>query len=315
MSLWTSSSILLRETFFQGYIVNDEPLRIGSGREPPLGSLTDLAVLRIKYEGRDIPYIPGSSLKGIFRSSAIMLTRSNGLKACSGLSKDTCTDVEKVVEGSSEMKLGDVIEHYIRIGESATAMKKFYEKACLICKIFGSPHYLSKVYFSDAYPIGDNGELLPFSLNTRTGIAIDRKTGAVYGGALYTVEFVEPNTKFKFMIYARNLPNYALGLLSTIINMMNRGEVKIGGFKTRGFGTVHIEELSFKSREYPRAEETRLSPLDIGEDKDVDLTGIVKLENNWFIASGENAWKVLKKLEDLWYEFSKSSSSKKSTSR
>ncbi|MEN2974892.1 MAG: CRISPR-associated RAMP protein Csx7 [Candidatus Caldarchaeales archaeon] len=313
MNFWTSSSILLRETVFQGYIVNVEPLRIGSGKEPPLGSLTDLAVLRIKYGEKDIPYIPGSSLKGVFRSSAIMLARSIGLKACSGLSKDVCTEVEKVVEGASEMKLGDVVEHYIRIGEPANAMKKFYEKACLICKIFGSPHYLSKVYFSDAYPIGDNGELLPFSLNTRTGTAIDRKTGAVYGGALYTVEFVEPNTKFKFMIYARNLPNYALGLLSSIINMINRGEVKIGGFKTRGFGTVHIEELLFKSREYPRTEETKLVSLDLGEDKEIDLTGIVKLENNWLIAREENAWKVLKMLEDLWYEFGKSSSGKKST--
>lgn len=308
MSLWTSSSKLLRETFIQGYITNIEPLRIGSGREPPLGSLTDLAVLRIRYKGRDIPYIPGSSIKGVFRSSAIMLARSMGLRTCSGLSRDACTDTEKVVEGGSEMKLGDVLELYMRIGDTATAMKKFYEKACIVCKIFGSPYYQSKVYFSDAYPVGEDGEVLPFTINTRTGIAIDRRTGAVYGGALYTVEFVEPNAKFKFTVSARNLPNYALGLLSAIISMINSGEVKIGGFKTRGFGSVRIDKLFFKSRDYPKTEAVKLSSLDLEKDREVDLDGIARMEDGWIIAEEENAWKVLRKLEDLWYEFGKSSS-------
>lgn len=312
-TFWTSSSILLRETIFKGYIRNIEPLRIGSGREPPLGSLADLAVLRIDYKGGSIPYIPGSSLKGVFRSSATMLARSIGLNACSGLSKDVCTEIEKVVEDISEIKLGDAIEYNIRAGKTTEAMKKFYERACLICKIFGSPYYLSKVYFSDAYPIGDYGEILPFSLNTRTGIAIDRKTGTVYGGALYTVEFVEPDVRFKFMIHARNLPNYALGLLSTIILMINNGEIKIGGFKTRGFGAVNIESLVFKSRDYPRTEGLRLVSLDRDKDREVDLSGVARLEDNWLIAEEENAWKVLRMLEGLWYEFGKSSGCKKST--
>lgn len=313
MSLWTFSSVLLRETIFQGYIRNIEPLRIGSGRDPPLGSLTDLALLRIDYKGRSIPYIPGSSLKGVFRSTAIMLVRSFGLKACSGLSKDVCTNIEETIEGASIKKLEEIIQHYSRIGDSATAMKKFYEKACLICKIFGSPHYLSKVYFSDAYPIGDDGELLPFNINTRTGIAIDRKTGAVYGGALYTVEFIEPDTRFKFSIHTRNLPNYALGLLGAIIKMIDRGEVKIGGFKTRGFGAVRIEKLIFKSREHPRTEEAKLRSLEPDKDREIDLNGLADLEDNWVTAREQNAWKVLEKLEDLWYEFGKSSSNKRTS--
>ncbi|MCF8884518.1 MAG: CRISPR-associated RAMP protein Csx7 [Aigarchaeota archaeon] len=313
MSFWTSSSILLRETVFEGYIRNIEPLCIGSGKEPPLGSLADRVVLRIDYRGRSIPYIPGSSLKGVFRSSATMLARSIGLKACSGLSKDVCTEIEKVVKGTSEMKLGDLIEYYIRVGETKTAMEKFYENACLICKIFGSPYYSSKVYFSDAYPIGADGEILPFSLNTRTGIAIDRRTGAVHGGALYTVEFVEPDARFKFMLHAKNLPNYALGLLSTIIIMINHGEVKIGGFKTRGFGAVKIENLIFKSRDHPRTEGLKLTSLDREKDREVDLSGVARLEDNWLIAEEENAWEVLRKLEGIWYEFGKSSSCKKST--
>jgi len=53
MVFWTSSSILLREMLIRGYITNIEPLRIGVGKEAPLGSLVDLAVLRINYGGEN----------------------------------------------------------------------------------------------------------------------------------------------------------------------------------------------------------------------------------------------------------------------
>ena len=85
---WTSSSIILREAIFRGYIENISPLRIGVGKEPPLGSKVDLAVIRIKYGEYDIPYIPGSSLKGLFRNHAGRIVSSFGLNVCSGLSKE-----------------------------------------------------------------------------------------------------------------------------------------------------------------------------------------------------------------------------------
>jgi CRISPR-associated RAMP protein (TIGR02581 family) len=304
MVFWTSSSILLRETLIQGYITNIEPLRIGVGKEAPLESLVDLAVLRINYRGRTIPVIPGSSLKGTFRSTATAILRSLQLKACSGLSKETCMDAE-IPDHPYQRSLGEAIESRLRIGKTSEAMELFYKNACLLCKIFGAPSYSSKITFSDAYPLGEDGEVLPFSFNTRTGIAIDRNSGAVLRGALYTVEFIEPGAKFRFLMTSRNLPNYALGLVSTIIRMMNSGEVKIGGFKTRGFGAVKIDKLSFKVKDYPRSEEAVLKPLD-DRDQRVELTGLVRMEDGWLAAEDEDAWVILKKLEDAWYAYAKS---------
>jgi len=303
MVFWTSSSILLREALIQGYITNVEPLRIGAGKEAPLESLVDLAVLRISYGGRTIPVIPGSSLKGTFRSTATAILRSLQLKACSGLSKETCMDA--AIPGHPyERSLREEIESLLKMNKASEAMELFYRNACLICKIFGAPSYSSKIIFSDAYPLDENGEILPFSFNTRTGIAIDRKSGAVFKGALYTVEFIEPGAKFRFLITSRNLPNYALGLVGMIIRMMNSGEVKIGGFKTRGFGAVRIDKLSLRVKDYPRSEEAVLKPLD-DKDQRIDLTGLIGMKDGWLVAENENAWAVLEKLEGVWYAYAK----------
>lgn len=299
---WVSHSIMLRETVIDGYIVNVEPLRIGAGREPPLEALTDLAVLRVRYGGIDLPYIPGSSLKGVFRSYATLLARHSGLKACTGLPKETCGDLEKV----DDKKLNDYIDHLMRSGRSEDALKTFYEKACLMCKIFGSARYMSKASFSDAYPIDENGNVIEVKIGVRTGIAIDRRTGAVQPGALYRVEFVEPGAKFKFSMRCRNLPNYALGLLSLVLRRINEGLVKVGGFKSRGFGAIKVESLRFKSRDFVKEQSLVMAVLEPESDPEVDLSEIAKIENGWIVAEEDGAWKVLDKLVGAWDRFVKS---------
>ncbi|MEM2057850.1 MAG: CRISPR-associated RAMP protein Csx7 [Thermoproteota archaeon] len=301
MRYWISSSVFLRETVLEGYLINTSPLRVGSGREPPLGATVDLAVLRIPYNDRLIPYIPGSSLKGMFRSQATAIARSAGFDVCTGLSKETCMDLKRVSDSESEEQiLGDYVELRLRRRNSEEAMKKFWENACLMCKVFGSPGYAGKVHFEDAYPIDKDGNPLPVGLGIRTGIAVDRRTGAVMRQALYTVEYVEPGARFRFNILCRNLPNYALGLLGVILRMTNQGQVKIGGFKTRGFGMVRVEDLKFRNREFPQSNDTTLKDLEDGVDAPVDLQGLVEIKDGWQVAEGNNAWRVLDKLEEVW---------------
>jgi len=84
---WSSHRILRREVEISGYMVNESPLRIGAGRVAPLGSTVDLAVVRIRLGDRNVPNIPGSSIKGVFRSVATSLALEKGLRVCSGLSR------------------------------------------------------------------------------------------------------------------------------------------------------------------------------------------------------------------------------------
>ena len=286
MRFWTSGRVLLRETVIEGELVNEAPLRIGAGREPPLEATVDLALIRIRYQGEVKPYIPGSSLKGVFRTNAgqLLSMKDPKIKPCDGLTRSTCVDRDD---------LGVFIEKMLREGRAEEAMKSFFEKACLLCKVFGAPQYAGRVSFSDAYPIQ------PYTIGTRTGISIDRKTGSVYKGAFYTVEYIEPSAVFSFKMYARSLPNYVLGMLAATIRRINEGEAKIGGFKSRGFGKVRIEKLKIMNRD-SGSKELKLPSLEEGVDQPVEVRGLARLEDGWLVAEGGGCQTLLKKLEEVW---------------
>lgn len=104
-------------TRIEGILVNETPLRIGVGREPPLGAAVDTAVYRVNGK----PCIPGSSLKGVCRSLAESIAISKGLPVHSPWDK----------EAEQEAKSG---------------------KFCPICGIFGSTELASHIRIYDAYP-------------------------------------------------------------------------------------------------------------------------------------------------------------------
>jgi len=85
---------------------------------------------------------------------------------------------------------------------------------------------------------------------------------------LYQVEFVNPGGKFYGSFILNNFPNYGIGLLAEIIEQINQGYIKIGGFKTRGFGSVKITIESLKGRILTNkgfldiSQVTALGPLD-----------------------------------------------------
>jgi CRISPR-associated protein Csm3 len=293
---WSAHSVIIREVVLEGYLVAESPLRIGVGREPPLGSAVDLAVLRINLNGKLVPYIPGSSLKGVFRSTAIQLANRKGLTVCSGLSKGTCMDL-RYPEFDGKTLL-EKIQEEIRNRNYRRAIELFHEKACLLCKVFGAPSFTGHSEFNDSYPINENGEVLDAPVGVRTGIAINRRTGAVHMGALYQVEYVEPGARFRFSIRTTNLPNYALGLLAKILRMVNEGWVRVGGFKTRGFGELRVEGLRFTASG-ATVQGSKLLAVD-EKDEEVDLSGDISPTQRGLEASGENAWRVLAKLEEVW---------------
>ncbi len=286
---WTSGRVLIREVVFEADLKNISPVRIGAGREPPLGASADLAILRIRRERKEEAYIPGSSIKGLFRSHAepVLRMKNPRIAPCSGLSKDNCMMVRENYES-----LHDRIQTLQRMGKTTEAMKLFFEKTCLLCKIFGAPSYAGRVIFQDAYLKSEA------SYGVRTGIAIDRRTGAVFRGQFYQVEYVEPDACFGFTLRARNLPNYALGLLSKLVFMMRDGELKVGGFKTRGFGTVTLENPTLTIINYRNngADLEKLEDIDA----DVGLSDLASKTDGRWVISGDNAWSALKRLMEVW---------------
>jgi CRISPR/Cas system CSM-associated protein Csm3 (group 7 of RAMP superfamily) len=136
-----------------GSLVNLTPLRVGVGREPPLGSAVDIAPLRVRFaDGGEKPYIPGSSLKGVLRSLAEAILRAQ----------------DRHVHDPWDFEALD------EEAESGSF--------CLICGIFGSTKLASHVRVYDAYPDGEASTFV------KTGVGINRDFRGVQPGILYTEE-------------------------------------------------------------------------------------------------------------------------------
>ncbi|BBG24980.1 hypothetical protein IC006_2314 [Sulfuracidifex tepidarius] len=157
-------------------VTNLSPLRVGTGENREIDE-PDLPTFRY---GKKVA-IPGSSLKGIFRSS---------------LNKIYGRDFEE---------------------------------------LFGSTgnenNFASPLLFTDFVSKED------VPVHERTHIKIDLSTGGVSN--LFTVEYVPPGITFTGEIISRNLPLlYLLSKLNDVISLLNDRVVRVGGFKSRGYGEV-----------------------------------------------------------------------------
>ncbi len=289
---WFGFHTLIRRVFFDATITNVEPLRVGAGHEAGAFGPTDLVILKIRgIDGEEIPYIPGSSLKGAFRSYAVKLMRSVGLNnVCDGIPGNACLR-------------GNEFEEYDRVRASYEAIIDSIAngsiKISLACMIFGSAGLASHARFYDAYVVGD------YRLGYRTMIAIDRRTGTAGRRALFTVEYVEPGAKFDLRIEFVNTPNYAIGVVAEALMDAHNGLLKIGGLKTRGFGWVRIEDIKVYGYDYTSGSEFKnkipgLDPIDSD----------VEIKNSWIetLKNFTNVWRskipILKKASEKdwrWY--------------
>jgi len=189
------------------------PLHIESGKpEVDIGEV-DMPILRAPAGE---PYIPGSSLKGRTRAEAERIAKEKGLKVC------TPPNVANMC------------------GTKERSPKDF----CVACRIFGTAGTISvasKVKFRDAYPTESVEELLE-----RTGIAIDRETGTVARGALYTIEAVPAGASFHLEVVSENLTEDEVKLLKAALKSVE--DSAIGGSSSRGFGKVKMQFTKLQER-------------------------------------------------------------------
>ena len=238
MSLeWVYHIPVLRKTEISFKIVAVEPLRIGAQRE--VAGITDLPVVRITKDGERVPFIPGSSLKGVLR------TVGEGLWS---------SVIGKYVhEENKGNPVCDVLKERL-------SPNRLVKKFCPVCLTYGVPGLMSKVLVGDFFPLN-------YSIGVVTQASIHRKKGTAQNPR--QIEYVEPGSTFSGKLVMTNAPNWMIALVLASLYLIDNGFVKLGGNKSRGFGTVKIEDLQVKS--------TNLEPLDIydsklDEDKIEDLS-------------------------------------------
>lgn len=199
-------------TVVNGTLINKTPLRVGVGKEPPLGAPVDIAVYRVN----GIPCIPGSSLKGVFRTFIELLAASQGNRVHDPWDKDK---IEKEAENND---------------------------FCLICGIFGSTAIASHIRIHDAYPKNRTAA----RTFIKYGIGIDRVFGGAKPGFLFTEELIEPGTEWLFRMDVINIkilpepdPNdKRAGLVKRLLDTLTKPGLSVGARRSVGCGLIKLKE-------------------------------------------------------------------------
>ena len=212
--------IRLNTLKFEFSLTPKSPILIKSGVVSPDPSLPDMWFVRTQSSEGDMVYIPGSSLKGVFRSFTEKIIRTVEGKPVNG--KGACDPFERDID-SDYLFCGEKLKD-----EENTA--QIYKNSCRACKIYGNTRLKGRFSLSDLKPSGT------IKTEIRYGVAISRLTHAVAQGP-FEMEIVVDG-KFTGIAVLNNFEIWQLGLISFTFSSLNEGIVRIGFGKNRGLGEV-----------------------------------------------------------------------------
>ena len=228
---------LVNEAFCTLHIETTGPLLVKSGHANVVGpDMTPVVTYRNK---RNEVFIPGSSLKGVFRSHLE--------KIICGISPGVvCYPFESANERQADPdarqhdyrdSCGGLFTAYSKKGERYRQELEertdlVYKASCPTCRLFGSTGFIGRLAISDAYLVGDA------VLERRDGVGIDRLTGGASHGAKFELEVVATETVFECDIHLRNFEIWQLGMLFIVLEELQDELISIGSGRSRGLGKV-----------------------------------------------------------------------------
>lgn len=205
-------------------------MRIGG----PTGqySTTDSSVL-LTPDGQ--PYVPGSSLKGVFRSTVerIVAGFGGGVWTCL-LEDERCPGTQ----GRAERELRKRRDE--RGLSDAELAAEAWSRLCDTCKLFGSPFFASKVFFDDLYLApGEYGVV-----ERRDGVAIDRDSGRAADRRKFDFEVTGPGQQFRWRMMLEDATDLDRALVAIGLSEFMSGTVRMGGYTSRGLGACLLQDVS-----------------------------------------------------------------------
>lgn len=172
-------------------------------------------IYALSYKNKDgkIHYIPGSSIKGVFRSYTEKVFYHL-------LSIDPESDKEK--------KLKD------HKGKKAD----FYYQLNPVNQLFGFKDFKGRLTIEDAY-----FDQSTVKLEKRTNIAIDRFRGGQKNGALFEPEMIiEGSTKMTIRL--KNPYKWQIFWLFILVRDFQEGRIRVGSKSSIGFGEMDVDLVS-----------------------------------------------------------------------
>jgi len=219
---------LVNEARLRLDITTKGPLLVKTGYATLIGA--DMAPVQTYRNGQQEIYLPGSTLKGIFRSHIEKVINSIKLQvACNPLSRPNERDTRDdrhLYRPFCGNTFNDKMSH-----------DEVYARSCPVCRLFGSTAFSSRIIVEDAYLPAESGGR-DFLIEHRDGIAIDRLTGGTGGGAKFDLEVITEGTVFTTDILLRNFEIWQLGMLFVLIQDMEDELIRIGSGRSRGLGKV-----------------------------------------------------------------------------
>ncbi len=240
---------LVNEAYFTLRITTTGPLLIRSGRATISGP--DMTPVLAFRDGRQDIFLPGSSLKGVFRSHSEKII-------CSLKSRVVCYPFwgaeEKEVD--LEQRRRDYRDACSKLftdlakedRKQRLALEErtdlVYDASCPTCRLYGSTGFIGRMAISDAYLAS------PAITEQRDGVGIDRLTGGASHGAKFELEVVSTGVIFETDIHLRNFEIWQLGLLFVVLQDLEDELVRIGSGRSRGLGkvTARISDQGHGSR-------------------------------------------------------------------
>ena len=220
---------LINQLEIEFKIVPKSPLLVVEGSEKDANTSSEVNWLLGSDEK---PYIPGSTLKGLFREKITEIYYDYLNKDSQKLEK--CIEYTNIFDGYQ-----DEMEKLVNAGD--IAREDVYKESLEVEQLFGSKVLKGRFWTSDAKIIGDYDKE---NKKYRNITPIDRFTG----GAVVPLKFEYVDNNFSFKMIIKNVTKEELKTLLFIIRDSQNGEIRIGNSKTRGFGEIEfeIEEFTFK---------------------------------------------------------------------
>jgi len=233
---------VLNECILTVEIEPADPILIKSGFETVDGP--DMSFVRTHRRGKDKPdyYLPGSSLKGVFRSHTERIDRTvrgNRPCVCIPFARKNNKGQLEPPEAKKwwEEGCGARFDREKKAREQKKEQESWseivYRNSCPACRLFGSTSMQGRVSFGDAYP----DEKTKVVAETRDGVGIDRFTGGASRGAKFNLEVITAG-KFVCRVDLRNFELWQLGWLAYALWDLREEAFWIGSGKSRGLGRV-----------------------------------------------------------------------------
>src|SRR5258708_31929072 len=224
---------LTNEAFCTLRITTTGPLLVKSGHASISGP--DMTPVLTWRNGQQEVFIPGSSLKGVFRSHLEKII-------CSIQPQVVCYPFEIREDKQADPKqqsqdyrdsCGELFNRFAKSGDSQRNFleahtDEVYHASCPTCRLFGSTGFIGRIAINDAYLVSQ--EIKEF----RDGVGIDRLTGGASHGAKFELEAVSTGVVFETDIHLRNFEIWQLGVLFIVIQDLEDVLSLIGSRRSRG---------------------------------------------------------------------------------